>query len=96
MSHVIGDTQAPDSQGGTGSLLAIWTDDTARAYNERLEKAQRDRVSQFAEVKRKVEQKWQAVIADRDAEIADRDATIAARAAEIANRAAKIADRESP
>jgi chromosome segregation ATPase len=47
------------------------------------------------EVREETDAKWQAVVADKDAELADKDAELADKDAELADKDAELADKDA-
>ena len=74
-----------------GVLKELSADEATRMRYEDREMARRDSESLKAEAIRKNDEKWQVVVADKDAAIADKDAAIADKDAAIADRDAAIA-----
>jgi len=78
--------------GMAGAVLAtISKDERERAKFMSRRKAETDRLSDLLTVRHDERLKWEAVVADKDAEIADKDAEIADKDAEIADKDAEIA-----
>jgi hypothetical protein len=66
-----------------------------RRIAEMQEMARRDEASRMNGALREEREKWEKVLADRDAVLADRDAVLADRDAVLADRDAALADRDA-
>ena len=72
--------RSPQMRKAVGVLKELSADEQTRMLYEKREMARRDFES-LAEAER---EKWQGVVADKDAELADKDAELAGKDAEIA------------
>jgi len=79
----------PEIRKATDALYELSMDSKIRAEYEMREKARRDRISQFHDVRDEVDRKWQGVVASKDAEIVSKDAEIEQLRAQIAELQAK-------
>jgi len=88
-------TRSPQMKKAVGVLKELSADERTRMLYEAREKARMDfeslRDDAVREAERLVDEKWQDVVAGKEAEIADRDAEIAGKDAEIAALKAQLA-----
>ena len=88
-------TRSPQMRKAVGVLKELSADEATRMRYEAREKARRDWESMKDDAIREVDEKWQGVVADKDAALADKDAALADRDAALADRDAALVDRDA-
>ena len=80
-------------------LMSISKDERERAIFRNRRIAIADWESNMAQTllnaQREADEKWQATLADKDAELADKDAELADKDAELADKDAELADKDA-
>ena len=86
-------TRSPQIRKAVGVLKELSADEATRMRFEAYEKARRDREAITDDAVRENDEKWQSVVADKDAVIADKDAAIAEQTIEIERLRAQLEKR---
>ena len=87
-------TRSPQMRKAVGVLKELSADEATRMRYENREMARRDSESLKDDAIRKNDEKWQVVVADKDATIADKDAALAKQAAMIAELQERLGKAE--
>ena len=88
-------TRSPQLRKAVGVLKELSADEATRLRYEAREMARRDWESMKDDAIREVEEKWQGVVADKDAALADKDAALADKDVEIKQLRAQLKNKEN-
>ena len=87
--------KSPQMQKAVGVLKELSANERNRMLFEKREMARMDFESRMGGALREEREKWQGVLADKDAKLADKDAKLADKDAKLADKDAKLADKDA-
>ena len=87
--------RSPEIKKEVNLLKEMSADESIRMLYEQREMVLRDIESFKDDAVRENDEKWQGVVADKDAVIADKDAALADKDAALAKKDAEIADKDA-